>query len=420
MAIYLTQPPSGYSKYALLGMFFMAISPWHIMNTRWAVESNILPFIFLAGFAFFLAAIENGMWFIPASACFALCLYAYGTAYVAIPIFILLGIPAAIYFKKIEIKYIIPGLLLFFLLAVPIILFVIINTFKLETIQIGSVTIPRLPVEARYESLAAIFEKSPLNAIANNLVVMFNLLWNQKDDFAWSFVEPFGYFYKLTFPLVLIGFSFLIASFKNIQENIFERWLLFSWMISSIFIGIIHPVNLTRINLIFTPVLFCMIICLIEFNKRIKYIMPVALAALFAAFIFFNLAYHGGNYQQKAREAFNAGITTAIEYANKNSSSLICMTEQTRSAYIYVLFVKKYHPSEYLNQIEWLLPIAHPLDPSRTPRALGLFRFRLSDCTEDPNAVFVLKLKETPPNLEIKYKVRRFTKYLVYLPKVIQ
>ncbi len=405
-------------KYALVAMFFMAISPWHIVNTRWAVESNILPFIFLAGFAFFLSASYNGLWFIPASICFALCLYAYGTAYVAIPVFMAISIPAAIYFKKIEIKYIIPGLLFFFLLALPIILFVIVNTFKLDVINIGGVTIPRLPVEARYESLAVAFEKSPLNAVANNLGIMFNLFWKQEDDFAWNFVEPFGYFYKLTFPVVVIGFFFLIASFKNAEENIFESWLLFSWIVSSIFIGIIHPVNLTRINLIFTPFLFCMVICLTEFNKRIKYIMPVALVTLFTAFIFFTLAYHGKTYQKRADDVFNAGIIPAIEYASENSSSLICITEQTRFAYIYVLLVKKLHPSEYLDRIEWLLPSAHPLDPARTPRALGVFRFEISDCIEDPGAVFVLKLKETPPNLEIKYKNKKFIKYQVYLPKV--
>ena len=38
------------TKYALIVMFLMAISPWHIINSRWAVESNIFPFIFLVGF----------------------------------------------------------------------------------------------------------------------------------------------------------------------------------------------------------------------------------------------------------------------------------------------------------------------------------------------------------------------------------
>jgi hypothetical protein len=405
------------TRYALLAMFFMAISPWHIMNSRWAVESNILPFLFLAGFACLLAATQNGIWFLPAAVFFALCLYAYGTAYVAIPVFLLLAIPAAIHLRKIELKFLIPGLLLFFLLALPILLFVIINTFKLDPILLGRVTIPRLPVEARYESLAAVFGNDPLHALATNLAVMSDLLWSQKDDFVWNFVEPFGYFYKLTFPLIALGFLFLVASFKTNKENIFERWLLFAWVVACLVIGIIHPVNLTRINLIFTPLLLCLAICLIELNKRSKYILPTALAALSVAFIFFNLAYHGGEYQQKAREAFNAGILPAIEYADESSPSLICMTEQTRFAYIYVLLAKKFDPAEYLNRIEWLLPPAHPLDPARSPRALGSFRFRLSDCVKDPNAVFVLKLKETPPNPDIKYKVRKFIKYQVFTPK---
>lgn len=404
-------------KYALATMFFVAISPAHIVNTRWAVESNILPFVFLAGFVCFLAAKDKGIWFIPAAICFALCLYAYGTAYVAIPIFLALSIPAVVYYKKIELKHIIAGLLLFLALALPIILFVIINTFKLQTMSIGSLTIPRLPVEARYESLAAIFENNPLQAMASNIGVMFSLLWGQEDAFIWNFVRQFGYFYKVTFPLAIIGFFILIYSLKNSKESRYENWLLFSWLAASLFIGIIHPVNLTRINLIFTPLLFCILICLIELNKRVKYVLPVSLAALTIGFVFFNLAYHGDDYKQKASNAFNAGIIEAIQYAGENSNSLICISEQTRFAYIYVLFVEKYHPSEYMDEIEWLLPTEYPLDPARSPRELGVFRFRNSDCVNDPSAAFVLKLKETPPDSEIKYKTKKFIKYMVYLPK---
>jgi len=404
-------------KYALAAMFSMAISPSHIVNTRWAVESNILPFVFLAGFVFFLAAKDKGIWFIPASICFALCLYAYGTAYVAIPIFLALSIPAVIYYKKIELKYIIPGLLIFLTLALPIILFVIINTFKLQAMNIGNMTIPRLPVVARYESLAVIFENKPLQAIASNVGVMFSLLWGQEDAFVWNFVKQFGYFYKVTFPLAIIGFFFLIYSLKNSKQARYENWLLFSWLAASLFIGIIHPVNLTRINLIFTPILFCILICLIELNKRIKYVMPILLSALTVGFVFFNLAYHGDDYQQKASNAFNAGIIEAIQYAGENSNSLICISEQTRFAYIYVLFVEKYHPSEYMDGVEWLLPAEYPLDPARSPKELSVFRFRNSDCVNDSSAVFVLKLKETPPSLELKYKTKKFTKYIVYIPK---
>lgn len=407
------------TKYALIVMFLMAISPWHIINSRWAVESNIFPFIFLVGFVCLLKAGQDNRWFIPASICFASCLYAYGTAYVAIPVFMALSLPAIIFSKKIKFNYLASGLLIFFLLSLPIALFIVINTFNLETVHIGIFTIPRLPVEARYRSLAAVFGDNPFSAISNNLIIMSNLLWKQKDDFIWNFVEPFGYFYKLTFPLIIIGTIYLIISFKNLKETAFEHWLLFSWVIASVFIGIIHPVNLTRINLIFTPILFCLAICLIEFNKHIKYFMPIALISLFVGFIFFTKAYHGNDYKMRASEAFNAGIIPAMEYANKNNGEIICVTEQTRFAYIYTLYVEKFHPSEYLNTIEWVLPKEHPLDPSRTPRALGKFRFKISDCVDNTSAVYILKLKETPPNPSIKYKIKKFIKYQVFLPKAV-
>jgi len=408
-------------KYGLVSMFFLAISPWHIVNTRWAVESNILPFLFLAGFALFLAAEKKGVLFIPAAIFFAFCLYAYGTAYVAIPVFLLLGILATIYLKKVGTKYILSGLALFFLLSIPIVLFVLINTYKLNAIHIGSITIPQLPVEARYESLAAVFEKEPLKGIASNLMVMFDLLWTQEDAFAWNFVESFGYFYMITFPLALIGLFFLFIPFGvGREENLFGRWLLMAWMISSIMIGVIHPVNLTRINLIFIPILLFMVNGLISLDKVLKYTTPITLAALSVAFIFFNLAYHGENYQKRANEVFNAGILPAVKYASENNGAAsICITEQTRFAYIYTLFVKKTHPSKYLNQIEWILPPAHPLDPARTPRVLGMFKFHITDCIREPDAIFILKLGELPPVSNINYKVKRFTKYEVYFPKNI-
>jgi hypothetical protein len=405
-------------KYGLVSMFLLAISPWNIVNTRWAVESNILPFLFLAGFASFLESEKKGIWFIPASIFFALCLYAYGTAYIAVPVFLLLGIPAAIHLGKIDGKHIAAGTLLLLFLSIPIALFILINTYKLDTIQVGSITIPRLPVEARYESLAAVFEKEPLKGVANNLAIMFNLFWTQEDDFTWNFVESYGYFYKLTFPLVVLGLLLLLFSVRSVNDNLFGRWLLLAWIISSLLIGIIHPVNLTRINLIFIPFLLCMVIGLRELNNHSKYITPTALTALSIAFVFFTLSYHGENYKRKAGDAFNAGIIPAIKYASDNTSSLICISEQTRFAYIYTLFVKRFPPSEYMNQVQWILPPEHPFDPARSPRALKMFRFKLSDCNSEPNAAFVMKLKETPPNSNIEYKIKRFIKYEVYLPKV--
>ncbi len=402
-------------KFAFVTMFFMAISPWHIVNTRWAVESNIMPFFFLAGFTALLVSNTKNWWFVISSALFSLCLYAYGTAYVGVPVFLLFVIPILIYSKRISVWQALTGLVVFLLIALPIILFIVINTFQLDTMYINMVSIPRLPVEARYETMTAVFGERPLNAIWENAVIMSKVLWAQEDAFPWNFVAPFGYFYKFTFPLAAVGFL-LTLPFAGPRENRTERWFLFSWMVAALTVGILHPVNLTRINLIFTPILLCIAVFVLMLEKYSPPTLPVTMLVLSVGFVLFNQAYHGDEYRRKASGIFNDGIIPAIEYATVNSDSLICFTEQRYSLYIYALLVQRYHPSEYLNQLEWIDPL-DPADPARTPRALKNFRFRLSDCTGDPKAVYILVLKEEPPISDIEYKDKKFEKFLVYLPK---
>jgi len=402
-------------KFGLIAMFFMAVSPWHIVNSRWAVESNILPFLFLTGFTLLLHASEKNYWFILSCLFFALSLYAYGTAYVGVPIFMLFVFPVLIYTKQIKVKQAVIGLILFFVLSLPIALFIIVNTFHLDTLHLGLITIPRLPVQARYEAMAAIFSDSPLSSILENIRIMLKLLWSQEDSFPWNYVKPYGYFYKITFPFLLIGVLLTIPLKLNPEKKV-ERWFLFSWMAASVAIGVVHPTNLTRLNLIFTPVLLCIALFLFELDKRLKYSLAISVLALSIGFVLFTRAYHGDDYRKRTSSLFNLGIIPAIEYATNNSKSSICLTESTYSSYIYVLLSQKMHPSEYINNIEWLYPV-DPIDPSRTPRALGRYHFRIPDCKNDLESTYILLIKESPPTENINYRIRRFDKFIVFIPK---
>ncbi|MDP2777695.1 MAG: glycosyltransferase family 39 protein [Anaerolineales bacterium] len=402
-------------KFALIAMFFLAISPWHIVNSRWAVESNIMPFFFLAGFTALLISNPKNWWFLVSFVFFALCLYGYGTAYVGVPVFLLLVIPVLVYSKRMSVLQTVTGLIVFSLIAVPIVLFIAVNTLHLDTLRLGSVTIPSLPVEARYETMAAVFGENPLNAIRENAAIMFKVLWIQEDAFPWNFVAPFGYFYKFTLPLAAAGFILTLPFTAN-RETRVERWFLLSWVVASLTIGILHPVNLTRINLIFTPILLCVAVLIVKLEKYVPLTLPITVLVFSVGFILFNQAYHGDEYRKRASGIFNDGIIPAIEFVTEQSDSLICFSEQRYSLYIYVLLTQQYHPSEYLDQLEWINPL-DPADPARTPLALKNYRFSLTDCAEDPSAVYVLVLKENPPVSDVEYKNRKFEKFLVYLPK---
>ena len=46
------------SRTALVGLFLLVISPWHIMVARWGLESNLAPHFLLYGFYFFIKGIK--------------------------------------------------------------------------------------------------------------------------------------------------------------------------------------------------------------------------------------------------------------------------------------------------------------------------------------------------------------------------
>ena len=400
--------------FGLLCMFLMAVSPWHIVNSRWAVESNIFPFVFLIAFSFVLASKKNNKFFIAACIFFALSLYSYGTAYASVPIFLFLSIILLLYYKRVTPLTIILGLVIFTILSLPILMFIFINIFKFDTIHLGPITIPRTPLEARFQYMTALFDENPLKIAAKNTRIMFQLLWMQSDNLQWNYVEPFGYFYKITFPFAVLGFL-LIAPIKA-ENKIPERWLVFIWMLAALSIGVIHPVNLTRINLIFTPLLICIGWFLAEANKYFKYSLALSSILLLVVFIFFNIAYHGKTYRQIASSVFNAGIIPAIEYASYNTDGEICLTDKTYFAYIYVLYVQKIHPSKYIDQIEWAYT-NNPAESFPVPRQLGRFAFSGFNCSNTKKTSYIYSLKENPPDKSIQYKEKRFLKFKVFIPK---
>lgn len=65
----------------IAAMFFIAINPWHIMMSRWALESNLLPTLILLSVYMLLKSFRTPKWSYGFTIMLALSLYAYGTSY---------------------------------------------------------------------------------------------------------------------------------------------------------------------------------------------------------------------------------------------------------------------------------------------------------------------------------------------------
>jgi 4-amino-4-deoxy-L-arabinose transferase-like glycosyltransferase len=168
-------------RFGLLSMFFLAICPWHILLSRWGLESNIFPFIFILGYTFILHAEKSPGSFIVACLFFGLSLYCYGTAYAMVPIFLICVTIIFLRTKTFTFKELIPGLIVFAVISTPILLFIYINFFGINSVKLAAFTIPRLPVSARFETETVIFNASPIQGMFQNGLSTIRLLLFQSD-----------------------------------------------------------------------------------------------------------------------------------------------------------------------------------------------------------------------------------------------
>ena len=398
-------------RIALISMFFLAISPWHIMLSRFGLESNLLPFVFLSAYACLLKSIENQKWFLAACVLLAVCLYSYVTAYLTIPIFLACVITIVIRANKIGWHYLAEGLLCFLIISIPIALFILINLAGLNTIKLGSITIPHLPTQPRFESETTGLANQFFPTLGVNIWQLVKLLISQSDGIIYNSIEPFGYFYRITFPLAITGIILIIGYQKSLKTP--KILILLSWLGAPLIFGIIQPVNINRINIIFIPILVCIAVAVDWLGNNIKSIFPIIMCGFFLAFIAFTIDYHSEAYKTMSDLKFHTGLLSALQYANENSQSPICVTDKIDMPYIYILFVDKLSPTSYLNTIQY----TNTQGPFRQVRSLLRYTFGKLNCTNRPDTVYLFRSDDGFPKTGYKYNVEIFNSYHVYTPK---
>ncbi len=401
----------GGDRFALIALFLLGISPWHIMMSRWALNDNLLPVIFLAGFLCLLKSSRDNYWFLAAAALFAVCFYAYASSYAAVPVFLLIAIPVLLYFKRITIPKIILGLGILAILSIPILLFIRMNLLGLDSIHLGPFTIPRFPIPPAFESMSATSKESPLHFIKTNLLAMFDVLFTQSDGLIWNEVPQYGYFYKYTFPLELVGFIMLLV--WQPKEQRAEKWLVAAWIIGSLVIGLQILVNINRINLIFLPLLLCCVIPLEWLAGHSKPAFLAALCVFLVAFVFFTRDYFGREYQGTLDQVFSAGFLPAIDFAAHTGNGSICASDQVSFPYIYALIAEKPNPLEFIRTVKY----THQVGRTRPVRSFGRYTFGLSLCNPEPDTIYVLRENEVPPQTSVGYRETNFGLFNVYTPK---
>ena len=245
-------------SFALCALFVLAISPWHVMVSRWGSESNLLPVLLLFAFALLLRGLRTPRHMVPAFLLLALALYAYKAAYVFVPLFTLGVLAYGMRRRLADFRHWGLGLALMAAAALPIGLFLAVNLFDLPAIETPLLSIPRLTsTPSRLTAETVFFADDPLRTIARNAWRAFEIL--VVDGHAGrrpNSIPAFGYFYNQAgLGVTLAGAGFMVRDLARGRRP--ENMLVLLWLAAGIVTATAAYGHMARLNVLFFPLLLC-------------------------------------------------------------------------------------------------------------------------------------------------------------------
>ena len=242
---------------SLAVMAFTAINPWHFMQSRWSLDCNVFPHLFLLAFYLLLCGFEKRRYLYLSMIFFGLTFYCYGIAVYTVPVFLFVFAAWCLWKKQFTFKDILISAAIFFAVALPEILTMFINMFGLETIYTPLITIPYFPHSIRSNDI--LFLNFSTYQLGRNALSMLKQAFLQCPDHLFNALPRFGTLYHISIPFVFLGIILFVKRFfteKDIRRQTLDLALC-GFFIMGIWAGLVtFEVNVNRINIIFYPLIF--------------------------------------------------------------------------------------------------------------------------------------------------------------------
>lgn len=402
----------GNKKVAIIGLVFFAICPWHIMKSRWGLESNLFPDLVLIFVYLLVKGLmdKNKILYYISFVIAGLTAFSYGTSYFFLPIFLIPTLIILVKKKEITIKQAIISIFIVGIISLPIIAFVIINTFNLEQINLPFITIPKLQVN-RYKEITSIFSSKFFEASLSNFLSTISILLWQKDGLEWNSIEPFGITYIFSEAFTIIG---IIYSFKKNKKVEIEYGYVFNiWFIVSIVLSFICEPNINRLNIMMIPIVYYTIIGIyIVIDEKKNFTIPIMLI-YFVFFGWFIYTYFQQNFD--LYYTFESNLEEPIKYVSEIKDKQVYITNKIREPYIYVLFYEKNNTYEFVNTVKYI----HEHEEFRQVNSFDNYYF--SDISKlEKDKVYVIKRNDLQIyNINYDdFTITEFENYLVLEGKI--
>jgi len=338
-------------RFGLLALFLLVINPWHIMASRWALESNLLPFFLLAGVWCTSVARDRPWALLGASAAFGLSLYAYGTAFFFLPVYL---VCAVLWLRRrIHWPSFLLSLALFLLLALPIALCQTANMLGWGELRLLGLTLPEL-TESR-QTATSVFGGGGFSAAMENFRGFLSILWRGGDGLTYNALplRKGGLLYFFGLPTAAVGFVGSLFLRKDRQTEAPMRIAL----VSALLCAFLIDCNVNRINMVWLPLIyFSALGCRFLFCRLRRWnILP--LTAAVCCFCLFLTAYCD-TFGGEGYVGYFPGLGGAVEAAEALGAETVYITDRVNQPYIFALFYGQGSPSDFCESVEYRDPDA--------------------------------------------------------------
>jgi len=370
LAKWLFRGKTGKELISLSVMFFLTISPWHMMFSRVGLEATIGLFMVVVAITIFLYGLKRN-YLIPISAIFAgLSLYSYHAQRIFTPlIFIVIIFAFQKELTKVKKKFLISFVIISVSFALPLFLFVPkeaifqrLNVSSSSFIKENVARSSQLVLQDHQSSLPFISQLHNrrlvlLGSYIQNYLLNFdpNFLFIRGDGNLRHHLKNFGVLNIFFLPLILLGMYFTFKDYPKVFKFL-GIWLILGALPASpvtpaphairSFAGVVPLITFAAVGITY---FFQKKFILSEKSTAIYKISLITLCS----FILFSISHFLFDYfrHYPAYSAFEwqYGYSDAAKYTQELSSKFqrIYVSENLKQAYIFWLFNLEYNPAKY-------------------------------------------------------------------------
>lgn len=237
-------------KFALWGAFLLAVCPWHITMCRWGLDANLLPAFLTFSLYFFLKGVEKQKYLLVAAVFYGLTLYTYAVSWPCVVVILACQILYCLVTKRLSInRYSVSATVILAVIAMPLLLFVGVNSGIIPEIHLPFMTIPAMSGYRASEFGISFSE------MITNIKNVFGLLVYNNVGLPYDYVEPSGLFYDIGNIFIIIGCFVLLKRLWDGRRAKGNDIFVIFQLIGAAVVCLTIEARVNRINALFIPML---------------------------------------------------------------------------------------------------------------------------------------------------------------------